>query len=243
MPGEIQTLVTTFTARTSAFHAKLKKMQADLVKLQAATAKAGKAIGASFARIGMVAGAGAAASSKVWADFEKQLASVSTMLSGDTGPMMDKFKRQLRTMAVDFGESTSTLSKGLDDILSASVPAEHAIGVLEVSAKAAAAGMTDTGTAADVLTTMINSYNLEATDAGRVSDLLFNIVKRGKTTFPELAQSIGMVSTGAAKAGLSMEQLGGFYATLTRAGINTQIATTGIRAVLTSFMAPAKQAA
>ena len=186
MPGEIQTLFTTFTARTSAFHAKLKKMQADLVKLQAATAKAGKAIGASFVRIGMVAGVGAVASVKVWADFEKQLASVSTMLSGNTGPQMDKFKAQLRGMAVEFGESTSSLSKGLYDILSASVPVEHAIGVLEVSAKAAAAGMTDTGTAADVLTTMMNAYNLEATDAGRVSDILFNVVNTARIPVVEI---------------------------------------------------------
>ena len=243
MAGEIQTLYTTFTARTSAFHAKLKKMQASLVKLQAATAKAGKAIGASFMRIGMVAGVGAGAAVKVWADFEKQLASVSTMLSGHTGPQMEKFKKQLRSMAVEFGESTSSLSKGLYDVLSASVPVEHAMSVLRVSSKAAAAGMTDTGTAADVLTTMMNAYNLEATDAGRVSDILFNVVKRGKTTFPELAQSIGMVATSAAKAGLTIEELGGFYASLTRAGINTQISTTGIRAVLSTFMSPAKEAA
>jgi len=234
MPGEIQTLVTTFTARTSMFHAKLKKMQASLVKLQAATAKAGKAIGASFMRMGMIAGVGAAASVKVWADFEKQLASVSTMLSGNTGPQMEKFKGQLRSMAVEFGESTASLSKGLYDVLSASVPVEHAMSVLRVSSKAAAAGMTDTGTAADILTTMMNAYSLDASEAGRVSDVLFNIVKRGKTTFPELAGSMGQVATTAAKAGLSMEELAGFYATLTRAGIQTRIATSGIRAVLST---------
>jgi len=75
-----------------------------------------------------------------------------------------------------------------------------------------------------------------------VSDILFNIVKRGKTTFPELAGSMGMVATNAAKAGLSIEELAGFYATLTRAGIQTQTATTGIRAVLAAFMSPAEGA-
>ena len=232
-----------FRANTTQFQSSLKAVSARMKALRAQALTTGKAIGTAFNRIGAVSAVAAGGSIKVWADFEKQLASVSTMVGSNVAPTMERFKGALREMAVRMGESTSTLSKGLYDILSASVPVEHALDVLEVAAKAAAAGMTDTGTAADVITTMLNSYNLDATEAGRVSDILFGIVKRGKTTFPELAQSIGMVSTTAAKAGVTMEQLAGMYAVLTRNGINTQIATTGIRAVMTSFLNPTKDAA
>ena len=90
-------------------------------------------------------------------------------------------------MAVEFGESTEALTNGLYDILSASIPAEKALDVLTVAVKAAKAGMTDTATAADAITTVLNSYGLSAGRAQDVSDLLFTVVKRGKLTFADLS--------------------------------------------------------
>jgi TP901 family phage tail tape measure protein len=179
---------------------------------------------------------------KVFADFEQQMANVSTMLD-EPAKHMDRFKTSIRQMSVEFGESTATLAAGLYDILSASVPAEKALDVLAVSAKAAKAGLTDTGTAADAITTMLNAYGLSADKAGDVSDLLFIIVKRGKTTFAELAPSIGMVATTAATAGVSTEQLGAALATMTRNGVKTDNAITAVSAIISSFLKPTDEAA
>jgi TP901 family phage tail tape measure protein len=111
-------------------------------------------------------------------------------------------------MSIQFGEGTGTLAKGLYDILSASIPAEKALYVLSVSAKAARAGLTDTGVAADAITTILNAYGLSAEKAGDVSDWLFSVVKKGKLTFAELAPSIGMVATTASSAGVDLNELG-----------------------------------
>ncbi len=106
---------------------------------------------------------------KVFADFEQQMANVSTMLA-EPEKHMGRFRQGIREMAVEFGESTETLAGGLYDILSASIPAEKALDVLAVSAKAAKAGMTDTATAADAITTVLNAYGLSAEHAASVSD-------------------------------------------------------------------------
>lgn len=45
--------------------------------------------------------------------------------------------------------------------------------ILEVSAKAAVGGVTDTATAADAITTVLNAYKMSASEAGTVSDMLF----------------------------------------------------------------------
>lgn len=111
---------------------------------------------------------------------EAQLAQVSTMLDKTAMSVLPKYRKELKSMSIEFGESTSTLSKGLYDILSASIGASQAIGVLRVSSKAAVAGLTDTGVAADAITTIINAYGMRAEDAGRISDILFGVVKRGK---------------------------------------------------------------
>ncbi|MFH1604944.1 MAG: phage tail tape measure protein, partial [Pseudomonadota bacterium] len=153
-----------------------------------------------------------------------------------------RFKTGLRDMSMRFGESTETLSKGLYDILSASVAPAKALSVLEVSSRAATAGMTDTGTAADLVTTILNSYSLSADKAGVVSDLLFTIVKRGKTTFPELAESLGMVASTAASGNVSLQELGAGMAVLTRAGIKTANATTALNAIVSGFLKPTDDA-
>lgn len=179
---------------------------------------------------------------KAYASFESQMANVSTMLDEAGMRLMPMYSRAVRQMSIDFGESTATLSRGLYDILSASVDTGKALKVLETSAKAARAGLTTTAIAADAITTILNSYQLSASRAGDVSDLLFAIVKRGKTTFAELAPRIGRVASIAATTGLALEEMGAALATMTRAGVQTDIAVTALRALLTSFIKPTSEA-
>ena len=172
------------------------------------------------------------------AAFGKQMANVSTMLSDQSMSMMPRYNQQIREMSKQFGEGTETLSKGLYDILSASIAPARALDVLAVSARAAKAGITDTGIAADAITTILNSYSLDASRAADVSDKLFGIVIKGKTTFGELAPNIGKVAALAATAGESFDDLGAVIATMTRAGVQTEIAMTSLRAIILSFLKP-----
>ncbi len=170
--------------------------------------------------------------------FELQLANVATMLNLHTKVFLPEYKTALSDLAVKYGQSTETLSKGLYDILSASIDAADALEVLEVAAKGAIAGLTDTGTAADALTTILNAYGMEAAEAAKVGDILFATVKRGKITFGELAGSIGKVVALAAAGGLSFEQLSAGIATMTRSGIQSEMAMTALKGILTTFLSP-----
>jgi TP901 family phage tail tape measure protein len=216
----------------------LKAAQSKLKNFSRSVTSAGKRLLGISAILAMPFLGGA----KVFADFEQQMANVSTMLD-EPEKYMDAYKKGIREMSVEFGEGTDTLAKGLYDILSASVPAEKALDVLAVSAKAAKAGLTDTGVAADAITTILNSYGLSADHAGSVSDLLFAIVKKGKTTFAELAPSIGMVATTAASAGVGLDELGAAIATMTRNGVKTENAVTALNAIISSFLKPTDEAA
>ena len=174
--------------------------------------------------------------------FERQMANVSTMVD-DTGRHMAKLTAGVRMLSKEFGEGTETMSKGLYDILSASVAAEKAIGVLRVSAQAAVAGLTSTAVSADVITTVLNSYQMDAREAERVSDVLFATVKRGKITFEELASSLGMVAATASIASVPLEEVSAYVSTVTRAGINAFQAVTSLQAVLLTFLSPSDSAA
>ena len=72
------------------------------------------ALAKSTAVMGVAFAAFSAKAIKEAADFQMQLANVSTML--DDTSIMQEYKKELLTMSVQFGESTETLTKGLYDI-------------------------------------------------------------------------------------------------------------------------------
>ena len=101
---------------------------------------------------------------------------------------MKRFTDGVRRMSVEFGESTEALAGGLYDILSASVAPGKALDVLAVAARAAKAGLTDTKTAADAITTILNSYGLAAEDAGKVSDWMSTLEGEAPDPWQDLAR-------------------------------------------------------
>lgn len=217
----------------------LEKIRGNVSKNAAMYEKAGRRM--LIASAALTAGLGIAINQA--AKFQQSMAQVSTMLDEAGMKHMPRFEKAIKRMSMEFGEGTDTLADGLYSILSASIPAEKAISVLDASVRAAKAGLTNTGIAADAITTIINSYGLSADRAADVSDLLFAIVKRGKLTFAELAPNIGKVAAMAANAGMSMEDLGATIATMTRAGIRTEIAMTAVKGILNSMMGATEAAA
>jgi hypothetical protein len=219
--------------RTAAFdrgmkssRGKIRGFGSEVKSLNKTIRGVGAALGVSFGAYAI--GSTLRSSVREFASFEKQLAQVSTMLDDQSMSHLPRYKEEIRSLSVDMGESTATLSRGLYDILSASVDASKAMKVLRVSARAAKAGITETSV---------------SERAGEVSDDLFTIVKRGKTTFADLAPNIGKVAALAATAGISFDDLGATIATLTRGGAQTEIAMTGVRSIITQLIDPSKEAA
>jgi TP901 family phage tail tape measure protein len=176
------------------------------------------------------------------ARWSEQIAKVSTMLDTRTMPILASYKDAIEDLGVQYGQSSKVLSKGLYDILSSAFAAEDAMQILDVATKGAKAGFTATSTSVDIMTTILNSYKLGAEDALYVSDLLFAAVKRGKTTYEELAQSLGNVTAVSNLAGLKLEELLALYSTLTRGGIKPPEAVTAIQGMLRAFLKPQKDA-
>lgn len=171
-------------------------------------------------------------------EFENQMAMINTALGRDSKVSLDVFRTGITAASKAFGESTKTLATGLYDILGAAVPAEEAMRVLEDSTRAAIAGFTDTGIAADAVTTIMNAYADTTYDSAYAFDVLFAAVIRGKMTFGDLASSVGEVASLAAQSGVSLEEMSASLAIATRAGIDTNTAVTNLKGVLTTLLSP-----
>lgn len=144
---------------------------------------------------------------------EEGLAKVNTMLSDGNEKHLPKYRQQMESFAVKYGQSVNVLTDGMYSLLSAQIDAADAAGVLEVTSRAAVGGQTDVATASKATVRILKSYNLEASQAADVSDLLFKIVEKGIVSYEELAETIGTVAPSARAAGLTMDELAASVAT------------------------------
>lgn len=180
---------------------------------------------------------------KMSADFETAMANVWT-ITDISRQELEGFGREIEALSTRVPQSAKQLADGLYDAISSGIrDVGDAIGVVEIAAKAAQAGMSDTATAVDALTSVLNSYGLAADQAGVITDMMFRTVDRGKITFGELAGSIGQVISTAATAQVSFEEVAAAYATLTRGGIAASEASTAINQAILGIISPSKQAA
>lgn len=186
-------------------------------------------------------GAGLAAATREAVLFESAMAEVWSIL--DVGPeRLAAMSDEVLKLAARFGEAPARMAKAAYQAISAGVPGGKVGGFLGTAAKAGVAGVSDTFTAVDVLTTVVNSYGMAIEDAAKVSDLLFTTVREGKTTFPELASSIGRVAAIASQAGVSFEEVSAAIGTLTKGGLSTDEAMTALRQSLVSIIKPGEEA-
>lgn len=201
-----------------------------------------KSFGATATKIGLqLTGLGVALvtplvlGTKVFADFETSLAKIGTLIDNDQ-KQLESFGRTVEKLSIQFGQGTGEIADALFDIVSASIPANKAIEVLTASLKLSRAGFTDTKTATSAVITVLKAYGNEANGAAGASDFLFQTAKFGRTTFEQLAKSIGGIATIANLSGLSLNELGAGLATITRSGLSTEEAVTSLRALLLTFL-------
>jgi len=174
--------------------------------------------------------------------FQDQMARVSTMLDDVHAPMMRIYKRDIAAMAMQFGQSTEVLSQGAYDILSAMVAPENAMKVLTAGAEAATAGFTDTSVTISAFLTILKSFGKDAKEVGKVSDKVFTIIKRGRTTFAEMGPVLGRLTGMVAASGGSFDEMSAAIATTTRNGLMTNYAITDLIGVYRTFLRPSKEA-
>lgn len=175
-------------------------------------------------------------------NFQKAMANVSTMVD-DTAGEMGYLTKEVRKMSKELPQTQDDLGAGLYQVLSAGITdSAEAIRVLGISAKAATAGITTTAVSVDAITTILNAYGKEASEAQHISDLMFQTVKGGKLTYEQLATSLGRVTSTAATAGVGIEQLLAAYATMTKKGISAEETATALNQTMLAYIKPTDQA-
>ncbi|WP_317302141.1 phage tail tape measure protein [Acidaminococcus timonensis] len=228
----------------------LKQVSNSLTESEKMTNRFGrnlKSIGGTMSSVGATVStamapimAAAAAGLKLHSDFERGMAKVSTLV--DTNVVsLQQLSNGIRQISDETGMSVTELAEAEYQAISASVDTAHVTDFVRTAAIAAKAGFTDTTTAIDGLTTVLNSYGMSAENAGKITDQMLMTQNLGKTTFGDLAQGIGSVATAASLAKVSTDDLFASMAILTKNGVQTSAAFTGFQGILSAVSKQSQQ--
>lgn len=177
-------------------------------------------------------------------EFGAAFAEVTSIMDNRTPQGVAQIKQlhdEILNLNPALGDATE-LTKGLYEAISSGVEPAQAVRFVGESAIFAKAALTDTFTAVNVMTSILNAYGKEASEANHVSAALFETIVLGKTRGPELAGSLGRVIPVAASLKVNLNEVLAAVATLTLAGLDTDEAMTALRGSLVAILSPTSEA-
>ena len=164
-------------------------------------------------------------------------------LVGESAAQVEVYKQSILGLAGATSRAPQELADALYFITSAGIKGAAALDVLEESAKSATAGLGETNTVADALTSILNAYGEGAYSAAKANDILVATVREGKAEADQFAPALGKVLPVAAAYGASFEDVSAGVAALTRGGASAGTSAIYLRQVLSQLLKPSKQAA
>ncbi len=187
----------------------------------------------------MLAGGAAVRQATTYGD---SFAKLSTIADSAAVPL-DDLKSDILNLSRETGQAADELNEAAYQAISASVPTADAVSFVNTAVKAAKGGFTDTTTAVDGLTTVLNSYGKAASEADVIANQMLVTQNMGKTTFGELASSMGKISPVASALGVETDSLLSSIAATTAQGLATSESVTALKGAMSNIIKPTKQAA
>lgn len=174
-------------------------------------------------------------------DFDTSFREIGTLLnlSDDN---LNKFRTSILDYAGNSAYALGEVTTATYNAISMGADWSDSLKTVEAAEKLAIAGKGDLNKTLELLVGTMNAYGVGMDQAERFSDVFFMTVKNGKTTIPELADSISRVTGTATLGGVSIEELTAAIATVTASGAPTSEAITRINSALSSIISPSKQA-
>lgn len=202
--------------------------------MQSKVAAVGAAIAGYF---GVQAFAGAV---KGAADLEAALSEVRAVSGGTADEMV-----RLRAAAEAAGSNTqytaTEAATALGNLARAGLSASQAIDALPATLQLAAAGGIALEQSSTIVTRTLAGFTLEATEAGRVADVLAMGANASNTSVQGLGEALSYAAPIAKSVGLSLEGTVAIIGKFADAGIDASRAGTALNAILGQFADPASK--
>jgi len=194
---------------------------------------------ATMARMFALVGGAAALTGgiRLLADYGQAMSTVQAVAQATT----EQFK-ELSETAQQLGISTrfsaAQAAEGMVFLARSGLQVEEVLGTIESTLRLAQAGALDLGTASKITAEVMRGFRLEAKDAERIVDVFALTANSANTDVTQLGQGMKFVASIATGLGVSLETTTAAMAALSDAGLQSTMAGTGLRKILSRLESP-----
>jgi len=167
----------------------------------------------------------------------KNLQAITGAIDAEIAVLGDK----IREVAARTKYSAKEVSDATVLLGQAGFDAAESLDAIEAVAMLATGTLTSMTTTADLLTTAIRAFNLDASESGRVADIFASAVNKSKLTVDKLRIAFNYLGPVASNAGLKLEETAAGAMVLGTAGLRGSTIGTGFRQVLARLIAPSEK--
>ncbi len=175
-------------------------------------------------------------------EFQKQLIATNAVAQG-TAENYAQMEAAARRFALATTTSATEAVNALQNLAQAGFTAQESLQAMTGVLLLASATLTDVGTAADLISSNIRAFNLEATETTRVSNLFVAAITSGLASIDKLTFAMRQVAPVADVANLSIEETTAFLNELFNVGLRGEQAGTALRNVIVRLVRPTGEAA
>ncbi len=212
--------------------------------------KAGERSARGFARsmrgvaLGFSAFAAVSGAARALGGFEESMARVQGVAIRASLPLEEQARlfERLEGTARELGATTaftsSQAAEGLLNLSRAGFDVGESIDAISPTLNLALGQMVDLGTAADIVSSSIRQFGLEADAATRVVDVLTGVSNRTNTNLVQLAEGFKLAGPLGRAAGLSFEETAAALGILADSALKGTIGGTNLRGVLIGLLDP-----
>lgn len=203
--------------------------------------------GARIMGAGLLASAGFAAlnaaqdSARYVVQLEDALARLQA-ISGATDPEMKKLSTSIVELGTTSRYSTLEIAEAATQIVQAGYSAAEAGDVLQASLMLASGSGSTVAEGVDTMTSSLGAFQLQASEAGRVSDILMEGLNRSKLSITQMQAALQYAGATAKETGMDLSELVAIAGSLANAGIrNGSTIGTGVRQLIVDLQTPTEK--
>ncbi|MDE1367652.1 phage tail tape measure protein [Bacillus licheniformis] len=232
---------TNSTRRAAGVFSVFKRNSGEVSKELNAVYQAASTAGKALSALGAAGSFGIGMTVKAAADFEKAMSRVGALANATNDQMADLTKTA-RHLGATTQYTDGQVAEGMQYLAMAGYKTNQIIGAMPGLLATAAAGQTDLGVTADIVSDILTEFHIKAEDTNRVADAMAYTFTNSNATLQEIGQTMKYAAPAAKTAGLSMEELAAATGIMANSGIKADMAGTALRATLTRLSSPPKQA-
>ncbi|XWU18159.1 phage tail tape measure protein [Bacillus subtilis] len=219
----------------------LRQSTQSLTEFGSRMASMGATVAAGFGVISAATVGGLAGAVKASADFDTAMRKAGAI----AGASEEQFN-DMRNAALDLGATTSKsaseVAEAMTELAAKGFDANQVIAAMPGIIKAAEASGEDLALTSDTVTSALNAFGMEASDATKVADILTVTANKSAAGMNDMSYAL-KYAAGRHQLGISMEELSAAVGIMVDAGADGSQAGTTLRASLLRLVDPPKAAA